>query len=96
VVLVSGLATQTPYTTTTDKCAKGLSAGNSVSALRDSLIASGNQVYTAPAQIGPGDVTSTAGIGPSSQCPPPLPADLIIDATAGIDQGGKHLAAFLD
>ncbi|MDQ1306466.1 MAG: hypothetical protein QG671_2298 [Actinomycetota bacterium] len=96
VVLVSGLATQTPFTTTTAKCASGLSAGNSVSALRDSLIAAGNQVYTAPAQIGPGEVTSTVGIGPSSDCPTPLPATLTIDTTAGIDQGGEHLAAFLN
>ena len=96
VVLVSGLATQTPFTTTTTKCANGLSAGNSVSALRDSLVAAGNQVYTAPAQIGPGEVTSTVGIGPSGGCPPPLPAALTIDTTAGIDQGGEHLAAFLN
>lgn len=82
VVLVSGLATQTPYTTTTEKCATGLSAGNSVSALRDSLVAAGQQVFTAPAQIGPGEVTSTAGIGPSSGCPAPLPAALTIDTTA--------------
>ena len=95
VVLVSGLATQTPYTTTTEKCATGLSAGNSVSALRDSLVAAGQQVFTAPAQIGPGEVTSTAGIGPSSGCPAPLPAALTIDTTAGIDDGGAHLAAFL-
>ncbi|MFI0431806.1 MAG: esterase/lipase family protein [Candidatus Nanopelagicales bacterium] len=95
VVLVSGLATQTPYTTTTEKCLTGLSAGNSVSALRDSLIAAGNQVYTAPAQAGPGQVTSTTGIGPSSDCPAPLPADVTIDTTASIDAGGDRLAAFL-
>ena len=96
VVLVSGLATQTPFTTTTDACTTGLSAGNSVSALRDRLIAAGNQVYTAPAQAGPGEVPSTEGLGASSNCPPPLPADLTIDTTAGIDVGGAHLAAFVD
>ena len=95
VVLVSGLATQTPYTTTTDACREGLSAGNSVSALRDRLVAAGNQVYTAPAQIGPGQVSATTGIGSSNACPSPLPAALTIDTTAGIDQGGERLAAFL-
>ena len=96
VVLVSGLATQTPFTTTTDACTTGLSAGNSVSALRDRLIAAGNQVYTAPAQAGPGEVTATSGLGASSNCPPPLPADLTIDTTADLDVGGAHLAAFVD
>lgn len=43
-----------------------------------------------------GEVTSTVGIGPSSDCPTPLPATLTIDTTAGIDQGGEHLAAFLN
>lgn len=95
VVLVSGLATQTPYTTTNAKCTTGLSAGDSVSALRDSLVAAGNNVYTAPAQAGPGLVQSTSGVAASSGCPPPLPADLTIDTTAGLDQGGAHLAAFL-
>ncbi len=95
VVLVSGLATQTPYTTTTAKCTTGLSAGDSVSALRDSLVAAGNRVYTAPAQAGPGVVESTSGMAASSGCPPPLPADLTINTTAGLDQGGAHLAAFL-
>ncbi len=95
VVLVSGLATQTPFTSTDAKCTTGLSAGNSVSALRDSLVAAGNQVYSAPAQVGPGQVSATEGIGASSDCPAPLPADLTIDTTAGIDDGGSHLAAFL-
>lgn len=83
------------HTTTTDACREGLSAGNSVSALRDRLVAAGNQVYTAPAQIGPGQVSATTGIGSSNACPSPLPAAMTIDTTAGIDQGGEHLAAFL-
>ncbi len=95
VVLVSGLATQTPFTTTDEKCTSGLSAGNSLSALRDSLVEAGEQVYTAPAQAGPGQVTSTTGLGASSGCPAALPSEVTIDTTAGIDAGGAQLAAFL-
>ncbi|MEI6624577.1 MAG: alpha/beta hydrolase, partial [Actinomycetes bacterium] len=95
VVLVSGLATQTPFTTTTQKCEQGLSAGISFSALRDGLIAAGQQVFTAPAQSGPTEVTSTSGLGASSQCPQPLPTSMTIDTTASIDAGGANLVSFL-
>ena len=53
------------------------------------------QVYTAPAQAGPGQVTSTTGLGASSGCPAALPSEVTIDTTAGIDAGGAQLAAFL-
>lgn len=95
VVIVSGLATQTPFTTTQDACAAGLSAGNTASALRDSLVSGGSQVFTAPAQNGPGTIETTQGLGASSQCPPPLPASMTIDTTAGIDRGGRRLAAYI-
>lgn len=84
VVIVSGLATQTPYTTTAQACESGLSAGNTASALRDSLVAAGDQVFTAPTQTGTGQVTDTQGVGASSDCPPPLPQQLTIDTTKGI------------
>ena len=96
VVLVSGLATQTPFTTTTEACTTGLSAGDSVSALRDHLVAAGNQVFTAPAQIGPGEISATTGPNASSGCPPALPASLTIDTTAGINAGGAQLVSFVN
>lgn len=95
VVIVSGLGTQTPFTTTQDACTSGLSAGNTGSAIRDSLVEAGDQVFTAPAQIGAGQVTATEGVGPSAGCPPALPENLTIDTTGGIDRGGASLAAFL-
>lgn len=95
VVIVSGLATQTPFTTTTAACTQGQSAGNTASALRDGLIAAGHQVFTAPAQSGPGQVTDTSGVGSSSSCPNALPAQMTIDTTADIDAGGRRLAGFL-
>ncbi len=95
VVLVSGLDTQTPFTTPTQACTQGLPAGNSLTALRQSLISAGNQVFTAPSQNGPGQVTSTVGFAPSSTCPPPLPTNMTINTTAGIDAGGASLTTFL-
>lgn len=95
VVLVSGLDTQTPYTTPNSACVEGLAAGNSVTALRASLKAAGNRVYTAPAQNGPGEVSSTSGFGPSSQCPTPLPASMTINTTGSINDGGQNLSTFL-
>lgn len=95
VVLVSGLATQTPYTTPTQACKQGLAAGNSLTALRASLLSDGNQVFTAPAQTGTTQVTSTTGLGASSDCPTPLPATMTINTTTGIDAGGESLTRFL-
>ena len=95
VVLVSGLATQTPYTTPNSACVEGLAAGNSVTALRASLRAAGNRVYTAPAQSGPGEVAETGGFGPSTKCPNPLPASMTIDTTGSINDGGQNLSTFL-
>ena len=95
VVLVSGLATQTPFTTTTQGCSQGSSAGDSVSVLRDALIADGHQVYTAPAQIGPTQVTTALDPGGFSQCPAALPAAMTIDTTKPIDAGGRRLLGFL-
>ncbi len=95
VVLVSGLATQTPFTTSGLACTEGLSAGNSVSALRDTLVQTGEQVFSAPAQIGAGPVASTTGVGESAQCPEPVAARMTIDTTADIDAGGIRLARFI-
>ncbi len=95
VVIVSGLATQTPYTSAEAACTSGLAAGNTASEMREKLVGAGQQVFTAPTQIGPGQVTESIGVGPSADCPPPLPARMTIDTTQGIDQGGSRLAAFL-
>lgn len=98
VVLVSGLATQTPFTTPADACGAGPSAGDSMSAIRDALVSAGYEVFTAPAQPGPGPVVVADAPGPlvSTDCPLQPAADLTIDTTASIDAGGQHLAAFTD
>lgn len=94
-MLVSGLATQTPFTTSTAACTTGTAAGPTVTALRESLLAAGQRVFTAPAQAGPGTVTSATGLGAATDCPPPLPADVTLDTTADLAIGGERLAAFI-
>lgn len=49
VVIVSGGDAVSPFTTTTQGCGRGLSAGNTDTALREALIEVGMTVFTAPA-----------------------------------------------
>ena len=61
VVLVSGGAAVTPFTTPDAAAASGLAAGNTMTALREHLLARGTTVFTAPARVGPGEVTNDPG-----------------------------------
>lgn len=96
VVVVSGFAAESPFTTPTQGCGKGLAAGVSSTALRDSLIAAGFQAYTAPAQIGPGQIKEFSGFGPFAECPPALPESLTVNALKPIDDGGQRLSEFIN
>ena len=96
VVVVSGFAAQSPFTTPTQACGDGEAAGISDTALRASLLTAGHQVYTAPAQVGPGQITDYDGFGAFSNCPPPLPEDLTVNALDSIDEGGASLSRFVN
>ncbi|WP_167105566.1 alpha/beta fold hydrolase [Mycobacterium sp. DL592] len=96
VVVVSGLASDSPFTTTQSACADGLPAGSADSAIRDDLVSAGKAVFTAPAYPGPGQVRDQSGFGAFGQCPAPLPDTMTIDSTGRIDTAGDHLARFLD
>lgn len=96
VVVVSGFAAESPFTAPTQGCGKGLAVGVSSTALRDSLIAAGFQAYTAPAQVGPGQIKEYSGFGPFSQCPPALPESVTVNALEPIDEGGQRLSAFIN
>ena len=97
VVLVSGTAATTPFTTPTQACTSGYSAGNTWGYLRDYLVQRGYQVYTAPASLGGVTVTETKDpySGPFSGCPAQLPAPLTINAIGSVDQSGANLARFI-
>lgn len=95
VVLVSGGAAVTPFTTPDSAAPVGLAAGNTMTALREHLLAAGRTVFTAPARIGPGQVVEDAGWQGFSGVSDPLPAELTVNAVGTIDDGGAALAGFL-
>ena len=97
IVMVSGTASMTPFTTPTEGCASGMSAGNTYAYLRDALIAEGFAVYTQPVNPGPGQVPATAdeASGPFDQCPAALPEGVTINSIDSPETGGERLAAFL-
>ena len=97
VVLVSGTAATTPFTTPTEACATGYSAGNTWAYLRDYLVQRGYQVFTAPASMGGVVVTETKDpfAGPFGDCPAQLPAAMTINAIGALDQSGANLARFI-
>ncbi|MFN5194030.1 MAG: esterase/lipase family protein [Cyanobacteriota bacterium] len=101
VVLVSGGAIRTPFTTPTQACKDGdgfLPAGNTFSALRKFLLSKGKQVYTAPAMDAWGVVEEAPNdkVGPFTQCPLRLPAWMTIMSTGDWYAGGERLARFLE
>lgn len=95
VLLVSGGAAVTPFTTPTAAASDGLEAGNTMTAIRAHLLAAGHAVYTAPARIGPGSVTEDTGWQGFAGVPEPLPAELTINSVGRIDAAGASLSAFL-
>ena len=95
VVIVSGLASASPFTTPDAACAVGLAAGSADTAIRDHLIAKGHTVYTAPAMAGRGQVTGQTGFGAFGACPVTLPENMTVDTSGSIDLAGEHLARFL-
>ena len=97
VVLVSGTAATTPFTTPKSACKTGYSAGNTWAFLRDYLTKRGYKVYTAPASLGGVKVTETsdAYAGPFGKCPKQLPAKMTINAIGPVDRSGSSLARFL-
>lgn len=100
VVLVSGGALRTPFTTPTQACKDGdgfLAAGSTYTALRKYLLDNGKQVFTAPAMDNWGVVREQPkdSVGPFTDCPPQLPEIMTIMSTGDWNAGGERLARFL-
>jgi pimeloyl-ACP methyl ester carboxylesterase len=95
VVIVSGGDAISPFTTPSQSCAQGLSAGSTDTALREALLDSGLTVYTSPANAGPGPVTVDSGFAGFSSPPPQPPESMTVNAVGPIDTAGRQLAAFL-
>lgn len=96
VVLVSGGAAVTPFTTPTAAAGVGQAAGNTLTALRAALLAAGHEVFTAPARVGAGEAAEDTGWEGFSAVPEVLPAAMTINAVGGIDEAGAALDAFLE
>lgn len=97
IVLVSGTAATTPFTTPSQACGSGFSAGNTWAYLRDYLVDRGYPVYTAPASVGGSKVVETkdAYAGPFGDCPEQLPASMTINAVGSVDRSGASLSRFI-
>ncbi|BDX34001.1 hypothetical protein TUM20985_45480 [Mycobacterium antarcticum] len=95
VVIVSGGDATSPFTTPDQACSTGLAAGNTDTALRESLLGRGYTVYTSPAMARRGQVADQTGFGPFGVCPVTLPENMTVDSTGSIDTAGEHLARFL-
>lgn len=97
VVLVSGGGTVAPFTTPTEGCASGLSAGDSLTALREYLLEEGKIVYTAPAMDTWGSVVEPDPdtLGAFGDCPETLPESMTIMSAGDITASAEKLARFL-
>lgn len=95
VVIVSGGAAVSPFTTPESACAEGLKAGNTDTAIREFLIQKGYRVFTSPAMTGRGPVVDQAGFGAFGKCPVTLPAIMTVNSVGDIDLAGERLARFL-
>lgn len=95
VVIVSGGAAVSPFTTPDQACRSGLAAGNTDTALRQDLLDHGYRVFTSPAMAGRGPVVDQDGFGAFGDCPITLPDIMTVDSTASIDLAGERLARFL-
>lgn len=95
VVIVSGGAAVSPFTTPTAGCAHGLSAGSTDTGLREGLLAAGFAVYTSPANVIDRPVTADADFGGFAEPPEVLPVELTVNAVGAIDDAGERLASFL-
>ena len=96
VVIVSGLASTSPFTTPQNACDTGLAAGSADTAIRDHLLSKGRTVYTAPMMAGRGQVHDQTGFGGFSGCPAQLPDTMTVDTSGSIDLAGEHLTRFID
>lgn len=97
VVIVSGVAAISPYTTPDAACATGLAAGNTDTYIREQLLAAGFNVYTSPAMVGGGVVVDqdTPEGGPFGDCPEQPPADVTANPIVSPVTVGGVVANFL-
>lgn len=95
VVIVSGGAAVSPFTTPDAACTVGLPAGNTGTFLREGLLASGLDVFTCPAMTGQGRAVADTEWRGFEAPPEVLPGELTVNSVGSIDAAGASLARFL-
>lgn len=98
VVMVSGVLSSSPFTTSDAVCTGGFAAGNTDTFIRDYLTSAGFDVFTLPQRPGDGVVEETddPAVGPFRGCPTQLPADVTLNTTSTFEEGGEKIRAFVD
>lgn len=97
VVVVSGGAAISPFTTPSEYCTSGFKAGSTDSYLRSYLLKQGYRVFTSPAMAGRGPVIEQpAEGGPFGDCPKALPGYMTVNSTGDIELAGVSLSNFIN
>jgi triacylglycerol lipase len=96
VIILSGGAAISPFTTPNQACKSGLAAGNTSTALREYLLQKGHLVFTAPSMFGRGQVKDQTGFGAFSDCPVILPEVMTYNSVGDIDLAGEKIARFIN
>ena len=96
VVIVSGGAAVSPFTTPDAACAQGQAAGSTDTYLRQGLLDAGFTVFTSPATLGGTPAVTDEGFAGFSQPPHVLPSPLTVNSVGAIDDAGFALANFLE
>ena len=96
VVIVSGGAAVSPFTTPDVIAQQGMAAGSTATFLRKGLLDAGFTVFTSPASIGGGPALEDTEFSGFSDPAITLPAELTVNCVGPIDDAGQRLANFLE
>lgn len=95
IVIVSGGAAISPFTTPKSACKAGFAAGITDTQIRAYFLKKGYQVFTSPAAGGRGKVAEDPGPNGFSKCPKALPAYMTVNANGPIELAGVSLSYFI-
>jgi pimeloyl-ACP methyl ester carboxylesterase len=96
VVIVSGGAAISPFTSPDVIAQQGMAAGSTDTYLRQGLLDAGFTVFTSPASMGGGPALEDTGFSGFSDPAITLPAELTVNCVGPIDDAGQRLVNFLE
>ena len=95
IVMVSGGAAISPFTTPKSACKAGFAAGVTDTQIRAFFLKKGYQVFTAPATGGRGKVAEDTSASGFSKCPKALPAYMTVNSNGPIELAGVGVSNFV-